>query len=1248
MCGVAAIFAYGEAAPPIDRAEILRMRDRMTSRGPDGEGEWFSEKSQVGLGHRRLSIIDLSPAGAQPMFNADRSLVIIFNGEIYNYEELRSRLSAKGYRFRSNSDTEVLLALYETRGGEAMLNDLRGMYAFAIWDQPRQCLFLARDPFGIKPLYYSDNGHTFRVASQVKALCAGGAIDLSPDPAGHVGFFLWGHVPDPYTMFRNIRALPAGHSMRVGRSGPRAPQEFCSISKILAGAEASSSEIGARVAGEASSSKLAAREGNSELLTSNSELLRTALAESVRYHLVADVAVGVFLSSGLDSTMITALAAEQGGDLRTVTLGFEEYKGTPADEVPLAEEFAKCCGAKHQTIWISREIFEAERKHLFDAMDRPSIDGVNTFFVSLAAKRAGLKVALSGLGGDELFAGYPSFREIPRSVQFLKAFSSWRALGSGVRVLSAPILKRLTSPKYAGLFEYGGSYSGAYLLRRGMFMPWELPGLLDPDFVREGWRELQTLVRLDETLDDIKSPRLKISALEMNWYMRNQLLIDSDWAGMAHSVEIRVPFVDVDLLRQLAPLFAIQPELTKREIARACIAGEPRSSKLEARLFDRAKTGFTVPVREWLLADASSSKLGARSSDDKNSQLKQARAKRSLNFQLAARMRGLRGWAREVYAQYASGERGAGSREQGAGGREQSAKSEAQSAKHQATLSPLPLALGAGTSAAAKLRIMFLLTDGFGGFGGIAKFNRDFLSALSSSDDVTEILALPRLMPETTGIVPAKVTYSTAGLGGKLRYFLATLNAARRLAVPPGGTAQSAKSEAQRARKGQQDYETTGQQDEGPVVSSQNLTASSQSSSSELLAPARSSASRSADGLRPIVICGHINLLPAAAAARWLTGGELYLIIHGIDAWQPTRDPIANFCVRYIDDFIAVSALTRRRFLRWSGVRQDHGIILLDSVDLSEFKPGPKSEELVRRYNLEGRPTLMTLGRLDSRERYKGIDEVIEALPEIGKAIPGVTYMVVGDGDDRPRLENKARSLGLEVDAEHGSRERGAASMEQGAKQGAGSREQGAGGRGQSAKSEAQSGESREQSAKNRTSNFEFLAPARSAASREGPVVSSQQGAPERGESGWSGGQNPTDSSTPRVVFAGRVGENMKADYFRLADVFVLAGWGEGFGIVLLEAMACGVPVIGSKLDATREALRDGKLGRLVNPKNQSELTEAIIAALNSPADRSRSVPGVEYFSSEQFEQRVHAILRSIRGDGAKARSRELGARSEA
>lgn len=567
MCGIAAIFSYGIEAPPPARDQLVAMHDAMAMRGPDGEGIWVSEEHRIALAHRRLSIIDLTNTGAQPMTSRDGSLRIVYNGEIYNYRALRDELIAEGETFISESDTEVLLALYARRGPD-MVRSLRGMFAFAIWEEARRGLFLARDPYGIKPLYYADDGKTIRIASQVKALLAGGGIDTRADAAGHTGFFLLGCVPEPYTLYRGIRSLPAGSNLWIDYSGRGEPRRWFDLTTELAEAEA------APLAQDA---------------------LRSALVDSVQHHMIADVPVGVFLSSGLDSATLASLAAElEGSSLRTVTLGFNAYRGQPDDETPLAEAIALHCGTTHETSWIGRADFEAETERLFDAMDQPSIDGVNTYFVSKVAHEAGLKVAISGLGGDELFGGYSSFREIPALVCALGLFRFLPGAGRAFRLISAPFIHRMVSPKYAGLFEYGATYGDAYLLRRGLFMPWELPDMLDPDMVREGLATLALRECLKDTVGGLDTPHLRVTALESAWYMRNQLLRDSDWAGMAHSLEIRTPLVDVELLRAVAPMLAGKKPAGKRDMALTPL------NRLPDNVLDRPKTGFSIPVREWL------------------------------------------------------------------------------------------------------------------------------------------------------------------------------------------------------------------------------------------------------------------------------------------------------------------------------------------------------------------------------------------------------------------------------------------------------------------------------------------------------------------------------------------------------------------------------------------------------------------------------------------------------------------------
>lgn len=594
MCGIVALFNYHGSAGAVDREELRSIRDHMAARGPDGKGEWYSADSRVGLGHRRLSIIDLSERGAQPMSTADGRLTISFNGEIYNYRALRRELEAKGYRFLSASDTEVLLYLYLEKGTE-MLRDLRGMFAFALWDERKKAMLLVRDPFGIKPLYYADDGRSLRAASQVKALLRA-AVDKTPEPAGHVGFFLWGSVPAPWTLYRGIRSLQAGHYMWVNANGITSVVPYCRLSDMLADACAVPPQL-SRV----------------EAI----DCIADALRGSVTAHLVADVPVSVFLSAGLDSAMLTALVAENNNPPQTLTLGFSEYAGTINDEAPMAEALSIRLGTRHVKLTVGHRDFHGNREKMLEAMDLPSIDGVNSWFVARAAASQGIKVALSGIGGDELFASYPSFHELPMLTRSIRPFASWQWLGEGLRIITAPLLAHFTSPKYAGLFEYGGSLGGAYLLRRSLYMPWELPQVLDPDLAREGWRDLQIMTRLENITTGLSCKRLAISALEMSCYMRNQLLRDTDWASMAHSLEIRLPFLDVPLLRTIAPLLAAYPDITKSEVVAVT------APQLPPELLNKPKTGFSIPVGDWLSIEQS-----------------------------GRRERGLRGWARFVYKHF--------------------------------------------------------------------------------------------------------------------------------------------------------------------------------------------------------------------------------------------------------------------------------------------------------------------------------------------------------------------------------------------------------------------------------------------------------------------------------------------------------------------------------------------------------------------------------------------------------------------
>jgi asparagine synthase (glutamine-hydrolysing) len=459
-----------------------------------------------------------------------------------------------------------------------MLGDLRGMFAFVIWDDKKKTLLLARDAYGIKPLYYANDGWSVRIGSQVKALLAGGGVSRQLDPAGRAGFFLFGSVPEPYTSYQEIRSVPAGGLVRVDERGPSAPVIWNSVSRIYSDAAFQSATIDASEA---------------------EEVARAALLDSVNCHLVSDVPVGAFLSSGIDSSAVVGLTKDAGDyPIQTMTLAFPEFARRTNDESCIAQRTAEIYGTRHRTYNVSEAEFRNELGNILAAMDQPSIDGINTWLISKAASDSGLKVCLSGLGGDELFGGYPSFREIPRWVRRMRIPSRIPLLGDICRLgfNALGFEARGMSPKAGGFVTYAGTYPGAYLLRRGLFMPWELPEILGEDAAREGLRRLRLLAHIGDTLrPDPGSAFARVACMESSLYLRNQLLRDADWAGMANSLEIRVPLVDATLLGKIVPIAASR----RAGVSKGLLVSAP-SVPFGAEVVSRGKTGFTIPIDAWM------------------------------------------------------------------------------------------------------------------------------------------------------------------------------------------------------------------------------------------------------------------------------------------------------------------------------------------------------------------------------------------------------------------------------------------------------------------------------------------------------------------------------------------------------------------------------------------------------------------------------------------------------------------------
>jgi asparagine synthase (glutamine-hydrolysing) len=568
MCGFIGLFVKQGEVPSEEL--LMPSLERMARRGPDASGIWSD--AACSLGHRRLAILDLDGRAEQPMHSTCGRYVIVFNGEIYNFDELRSDMVAMGVQFRTNSDTEVLLALF-VREGEKMLSRLRGMFAFVIWDRISQKAFAARDPYGIKPLYFAFTQKGVLMGSQVKALLATTLVSKNPCHRGQAGFWLLGSVPEPYTWFRDVHSFPPGHFAWIERGTMQTPRIWWDIGDEW-------------------------RSAPSVLLDKPeiAERVRSALIASVSAHLVSDVPVGVFLSGGIDSGALAGLMIDAGvKELHGVTLAFDEFAGTSDDEAPLAATIAEHYGIRHHVRRVTRAEFSADLPAIVAAMDQPSIDGINTWYASKAVAELGLKVVVSGVGGDELFQGYDSFKQLPRLVSAWSIASKIPGAMAVARWAGNLLASRTGNGRWRYIDDWLQTISGAWWLRRSVLSPAELRERLGTGLAEELMRNFSASATVHEMSGSLpKKLRLALGQIESTTYLRNQLLRDSDWASMDHSVELRTPLVDAWLIRELKPLLsAFERFPNKRLLA------EAPSQPLPEALILRRKTGFGIPVRKW-------------------------------------------------------------------------------------------------------------------------------------------------------------------------------------------------------------------------------------------------------------------------------------------------------------------------------------------------------------------------------------------------------------------------------------------------------------------------------------------------------------------------------------------------------------------------------------------------------------------------------------------------------------------------
>lgn len=551
MCRIAGIISV-EIPETNYHQEVNRMCESMKHGGPDDAGIFQSKDKRITIGNRRLALIDLSPDGSQPM-RYGKDLVITFNGEVYNHPEIRKELIALGLTFKTMSDTEVILAAYKA-WGKASFVRLKGMFAFALIDLKREKSYLVRGPIGIKPLYYSYQNKKLIFSSEVRAFEHAPGQFL-PEPDWKIYFLAFGHLPEPFTTFNGVKSLPKGHVLEMDLAN-----QTIDIYRYF----------------HFNYNEDVNKKSQAE------KLIRDSLRLSVRKHLLSDAPIGLFLSGGIDSSILALLADESSMHITTVSVNFSDPNFS---EKKYQRIIAEKSLSKHAGYTLTFKEFEAHFDQAMHAMDQPSNDGINTWFISKFAKENGLKAVLSGIGADELFGGYASFRR-SKLVWILKRFPS--ILLKAIAIVPFNSTKRCYFLSYKNLV-------GEYLFLRGLYTPDIISQLLNvpKKYVNEKLREL----KLETPGVKFKKEKAKISWLETNLYLQNQLLKDTDYMSMSHGLEVRTPFLDVDFVQNCLRIdsnLRFDNKQKKRLLVNAF------EGILPSEIWARKKMGFTFPFENWL------------------------------------------------------------------------------------------------------------------------------------------------------------------------------------------------------------------------------------------------------------------------------------------------------------------------------------------------------------------------------------------------------------------------------------------------------------------------------------------------------------------------------------------------------------------------------------------------------------------------------------------------------------------------